>query len=140
MGKGKEKAVPIVLRERDGRKHILVFRHPTEGVQMVKGNIDDGESASEAAERELREESGLDDVVGIDSCGEWKSEEDGDLWHLFICRLSSDPPDEWDHFTHDGGGLTFSFFWHDLEEAPGVDWEDAFAEALPKIRALCPTE
>lgn len=132
----KEKAVAIVLREHGGRKQLLVFRHPTEGVQMVKGNIDAGETAADAAQRELGEESGLDSVLSVEPIGRLRSAPEGDLWNLFVCRLASDPPERWDHFTQDGGGMTFRFFWHELDQEPAGDWQDEFANALPQIRKL----
>lgn len=132
----KEKAVALVLREHRDRKQILVFRHPTEGIQMVKGNLDGSETPTDTARRELREESGLDDVVSVEPIGQWLSGAEGDLWHLVVCRLAADPPDKWDHFTHDGGGLTFSFFWHDLDQEPPDRWHPEFAQAFSQIRAL----
>ncbi|MBP6531036.1 MAG: NUDIX domain-containing protein [Burkholderiales bacterium] len=50
-----EKACACVVR----REHLLLFEHPTAGVQIPKGGIERGEQPIDAAVRVLREESGL---------------------------------------------------------------------------------
>ncbi|MBV9701908.1 MAG: NUDIX domain-containing protein, partial [Methylobacteriaceae bacterium] len=49
------KACPVVLRRRPRGLEILVFGHPTEATQLVKGTIEHGEAPASAALRELRE-------------------------------------------------------------------------------------
>ncbi|HNY45867.1 MAG TPA: NUDIX domain-containing protein, partial [Casimicrobium sp.] len=50
-----EKACACVVQ----RGRLLLFEHPTAGVEIPKGGIERGELAIDAAVRELREESGL---------------------------------------------------------------------------------
>lgn len=54
-----EKACPIVLQMRNQRIEVLAFSHPLAGKQFVKGTTEVGEAPIVAAERELRQESGL---------------------------------------------------------------------------------
>lgn len=52
------KACPIILSH-SHQPRIMLFRHPLAGVQIVKGTIEVGESARQAALRELNEETGI---------------------------------------------------------------------------------
>ena len=54
------KVCPLVFRDR-ALTLLLAFRHPLEGIQLVKGTIESGEQPPEAAPRELEEESGIGD-------------------------------------------------------------------------------
>lgn len=110
-----DKAVPILLREKDGQQEILVFEHPLAGRQLVKGTIEAGESGEEAAVRELFEESGLDGVSQTIFLGTEEYTDIGQRWHFFLCHLGFEPAEAWDHYTEDGGGLTFNFLWQPLD-------------------------
>ena len=46
-----EKVAPIIVRERNNIRELLVFRHPTAAVQIVKGTVEPGEDLTEAALR-----------------------------------------------------------------------------------------
>ncbi|HLJ68883.1 MAG TPA: NUDIX hydrolase [Chloroflexota bacterium] len=50
----------VVIRERDGKRELLVIRPAgTDRWQLPKGRVDPGETAREAALREVREEGGV---------------------------------------------------------------------------------
>lgn len=133
---GPRKACPVVLRRAaNGRLEVLAFRHPLAGCQLVKGDIEAGETAEQAAERELEEESGvagraiayLGSVPMIDLQQEW---------HVVMCRtepLADTLADTWTHHTRDGGGLDFAFFWHALDQAADQTWHPIFRHALAFI-------
>ena len=53
-----DKACAVVLSS-ESPPRILLFRHPQAGVQLVKGSIEPGETAQQAALRELWEETGV---------------------------------------------------------------------------------
>ena len=53
----------VVLRTIDGVVHALVIRDPYQKWGLPKGHSEDGESPVETALREVREETGLDDLA-----------------------------------------------------------------------------
>lgn len=53
----------VVVRTIDGRSHVLVIRDPYQNWGLPKGHVEQGEASGEAAVREVREETGLVDVV-----------------------------------------------------------------------------
>ena len=57
-----EKVTALVTRERDGVKELLLFKHPTAGIQIPAGTVEDGEMPDTAVMREVYEETGLRDV------------------------------------------------------------------------------
>ncbi|HLG76146.1 MAG TPA: NUDIX domain-containing protein [Ktedonobacteraceae bacterium] len=55
-----EKVTAFITDE--ARSHLLVFRHPSAGVQVPAGTVEAGETAEHAVLRETYEESGLQSV------------------------------------------------------------------------------
>ena len=53
----------VVVRAIDGQPHILVIRDPYQNWGLPKGHLEDGEKSGEAAVREVREETGLGDLI-----------------------------------------------------------------------------
>jgi 8-oxo-dGTP pyrophosphatase MutT (NUDIX family) len=80
------KVCPIVLRERAGSRQILVFRHPSAGVQLVKGGLENGEEPAEGALRELAEESGINKILSVEDKGTWNAGPAYPHWHFFFVR------------------------------------------------------
>ena len=130
-----DKVCPLLLRRRRGKLQILAFRHPRAGRQIVKGTLEEGEEPAAAVLRELTEESGIDDAVVVASVGLFLDPECSQRWHIFLCRVAHALPDEWSFYTSDGGGHTFAFFWHNLDETPGEEWYPLFQRALAWIGA-----
>ena len=52
----------VVVRTIDGEPHVLVIRDPYLKWGLPKGHVEEGESTSEAALREVEEETGLRDL------------------------------------------------------------------------------
>ncbi len=127
------KAVPIVLRGSGNSIELLVFEHPVAGVQLIKGTIEQGESATEAALRELTEESGVVGTRVLRSLGAWSSNFHGQVWHLEVVEAIPGLPETWTHFTKDGGGLLFRFFWHPLYGAASTTWHQVYRAALNEV-------
>jgi 8-oxo-dGTP pyrophosphatase MutT (NUDIX family) len=50
----------VVVRQMDGRPHVAVVRVRNEILALPKGHPDGDESAAEAAQREVREETGVE--------------------------------------------------------------------------------
>ncbi len=57
-----EKVTAFITRERDGVKELLVFKHPTAGIQIPAGTVEEGEDLERAVKREAYEETGLQTV------------------------------------------------------------------------------
>jgi 8-oxo-dGTP pyrophosphatase MutT (NUDIX family) len=123
-----EKACPIVVRTRNHRTEVLAFVHPTAGKQFVKGTIETNEAPLVAAERELREESGVTPPSPMTFLGTQRIGAERQLWHFFLCAHSG-LPDAWEHRTEDDYGHTFAFFWHPLDALLDRDWHPIFHEA-----------
>lgn len=115
----KEKVVICIL---NSKKEILVFDHvyqPEAGIQIPKGSIDKYEPLHLAAERELREESGLSSstpLVHIFSEQHFKT---GVLYHVYTGTAA----EIHEPFTHivtgkgNDAGLHFRYYWMGLETA-----------------------
>ena len=59
MNKIVQKVTAFILRERNGIKELLVFKHPTAGIQIPAGTVEEGEAIETAVKRETYEETGL---------------------------------------------------------------------------------
>jgi 8-oxo-dGTP pyrophosphatase MutT (NUDIX family) len=128
-----QKACPVVLRHAGGALQILAFRHPQEGKQLVKGTVEPGEATDTAALRELLEKSGLTASL-IEPLGSLPMPGSAEDWHFALCQPSTQPAESWRHWTSDGGGLEFAFFWHPLDQKPDGEWHPVFHYALAFIR------
>lgn len=60
MDKVLEKVTAFITRRRGSDVDLLVFEHPTTGLQIPAGTVEYGESHAEAVLREASEETGLD--------------------------------------------------------------------------------
>ena len=54
-----QKVTAFIIRERNGIKELLVFKHPTAGIQIPAGTVEEGEDIETAIKREAYEETGL---------------------------------------------------------------------------------
>ena len=129
-----EKVCPVIFREKDSIKEILVFRHPFAGIQLVKGTLEQNEDPNAAALRELAEESGISEVSLIDFKGMLEFEEVNQRWHFYLCKPKEILKESWDFFANDDGGLNFSFFWFRLNETPSDEWHHLHLKALEFIK------
>ena len=62
MSRVVQKVTAFIVRERDGVKELLVFKHPTAGIQIPAGTVEVGEALETAVKREAYEETGLQSV------------------------------------------------------------------------------
>jgi 8-oxo-dGTP pyrophosphatase MutT (NUDIX family) len=127
------KACPVVVRHRHGTVEILAFRHPSAGLQLVKGGIEPGEASSAAALRELWEEAGVYQARVERDLGIWDSGIEGQVWAFYLVKATTTLPDTWSHRTNDDGGQIFQFFWHDLSSSPSSEWHLLFRGALKHL-------
>jgi len=83
-------AIAIIIR--DGR--ILLGLREYENAPTVwtapGGSVDVGETLEEAARRETKEETGIDDIKFVDYIGEVNAE-NRDPLHVFHCESSQEP-------------------------------------------------
>ena len=129
-----EKVCPVVIREKNGLREILAFRHPSAGLQIVKGTIESGENSQVAALRELAEESGINLVSSCEFKGISDLITENQTWYFYHCIIDEDLKNAWDFFANDDGGINFSFFWFNLNEKPSNDWHPTFLRALDYIK------
>ena len=59
MNKIVQKVTAFIMRENSGIKELLVFKHPTAGIQIPAGTVEKGEDIETAVKRETYEETGL---------------------------------------------------------------------------------
>ncbi len=59
MNKVVQKVTAFIVRENNGVRELLVFKHPTAGVQIPAGTVEAGEDIETAVKREVYEETGL---------------------------------------------------------------------------------
>jgi|GEM_PF-492837 len=128
------KACAVVLRESERGTEVLVFMHPSKGIQFVKGTIETGESSADAALRELVEESGITSARILRSMGTWYSDVNNHIWEFFEVLAQQTLPDTWQHVTNDGEGHVFDYRWHLLADAPTAEWHRPYRMALEYIR------
>lgn len=123
------KACPVILSSVPGT-HILLFRHPIAGVQLVKGTIEAGEAPAQTALRELSEEAGIDVASVVSDLGCWESGHLDQIWSFQLCETQARLPKQWTHHTLDDHGHVFSFFWGPLDDLPFADCHPVFRRAL----------
>ena len=104
---------------------LLVFRHtrhPEAGIQVPAGTIEEGESPEQAALREAREETGLDDLEIRSALGMRRTRllvggrPEVHVRHFFHLVLQGKAPARWTHFEeHPSDGrpapIEFEFYW-----------------------------
>ena len=107
----------LVIRNLSGRPHLAVVRVRDQILALPKGHPDQGESAQEAALREVREETGLE-ATPVEKLGDiryWYAR-DGDrvlkIVSFFLFRYRSGRLEDHDHEVEEA-------LWIPLEEAPG---------------------
>lgn len=128
------KACPVVVRMIDGMEHLLVFKHPLAGYQLVKGSIELGERPSHAAVRELAEESGIRNAQAVRDLGNWNAGYEQQIWSFQLCEVAESLPHQWRFDTHDDGGHVFEFFWHPLKADLPTPCHTLFQAAWAQIR------
>lgn len=128
-----EKACAVPFRWKGDQLEILAFEHPLAGRQFVKGSIGTGETPACAAVRELFEESGIALDTSAVPIGVVDIGRPPVRWHIFGWETVG-LPDRWEHRTHDGGGLLFSFFWQPIDSDLGNEWHGMFHRVFELIK------
>lgn len=130
----------VVIRMIGGRPHVLLIRDPYHKWGLPKGHLEEGESEREAACREVREETGLDDLRLGPDLGEieWTFQAKGRRIHktcrffLMASRTGVCRPEV-------SEGIT-DCRWLAVDEAlEGVSYDNA-REVVRRAAALLPEE
>jgi 8-oxo-dGTP pyrophosphatase MutT (NUDIX family) len=106
----------VVVRRMRGRPFVAVVRVRDEVLALPKGHPDPGESAAEAARREVREETGLEAelIEKLDDIRYWYAR-DGErvmkIVSFFLLRYRAGTIDDHDHEVEEA-------LWIPLDEAP----------------------
>lgn len=129
------KACPIVIAKHNDQRRILVFKHPLEGVQLVKGGIKKGEKLEHACERELAEESGIQ-AKAVRCLGSWKPGFKKQEWGFCLMHFEGELPERWSFETKDDDGQIFDFFWHPMHLKPGSDWDPMYRDAFEHLKSI----
>ena len=95
----------------------------------MKGTIEKGETPSDAAKRELFEESGLVCLEPLELLGSVPIGLDRATWHFYVWH-STGLLDTWPHATTDDQGHNFVFFWHPIGLKLDESWHPIFHEAF----------
>jgi 8-oxo-dGTP pyrophosphatase MutT (NUDIX family) len=113
------------------RDRLLLFSHPLEpeaGLQVPAGSMLDGEAPEDAALREAREETGLEDLRIVRFLGETHRDlaDRGrdEVHHRFYFHIECDgaPPERWRHIEPDPSDGSepplFELWWTPLDDVP----------------------
>lgn len=125
-----EKVAAYILRKREGKLEVLVFRHldkklqAAAGIQVPAGTVDYKESPEKAVIREIKEKSGLQGVAILQKLDTYilyrHERNEFHLRHVYLMAAPKNIEDEW-IFTVSGGGedhgLIYHFSWMTLAEA-----------------------
>ena len=126
FGYGVPRAFAFVTREGASAPELLVFDHPDTSTQVPKGRIDPGEPPSQAAIRELEEESGLllEAPVHLKTVTRrFTPPESSDVvnetWHLFRFEAPDGLPETWVHHAVDED-MEYAYRWVPIDpDLPG---------------------
>jgi 8-oxo-dGTP pyrophosphatase MutT (NUDIX family) len=142
------KIAAYITRERDGRIELLAFDHPEADyftrdepkpwLQLPAGTGEPGETALEAAVREVFEESGLSEFTAITFLGAYDDQPWG-IRHVFHFKAAGELPDHWVHTVASGGGwdhgMVFHYEWIPLASA-APKLGQFFGRWLPLVEQL----
>lgn len=131
------KVCALPYRKTASGLEVLSFLHPLSGRQFIKGTLEVGEAPAEGARRELQEESGLSLMASPILLGQDMIGSPARRWHFYAFE-TTDLPNSWSHWTEDGGGLLFSFFWHPLDKELDDGWHPIFHQAFHTIQSSLP--
>lgn len=120
-----EKAYAYLTRQVESGLELLVFEELPEpsGLEVPKGTVESGETPREAVVRELREETGVNEIDGLHkiTSDHWPHRSKPKEYHRHFFHLSTDHErDRWHHVVtgdDDDSGDVYRCFWIALARA-----------------------
>lgn len=98
------KVTALVTRETEKGRELLLFRHPTAGIQLPAGTVELNELPEIAVLRELQEETGIKDATLLSKIGEMLQPIPPQLYYILRTTKLFDEP------THDANTTGFTLF------------------------------
>ena len=130
-----QKVTAFIIRERNGIKELLVFKHPTAGIQIPAGTVEAGEDLETAVKREVYEETGLQSVEIEDYLGCFENElEDNERIIAETTEVYSEPnltAIPYKRKLSKGLTVDYHFTWADFTHVSYIEYEyDQFYEPI----------
>lgn len=98
------KVTALVTRQVEKGRELLLFRHPTAGIQLPAGTVELDESPEIAVLRELQEETGLKNAILLGKIGELLQPIPPQLYYILRTTKLFDEP------AHDASTTGFTLF------------------------------
>lgn len=89
-----KKVTVFVIREKNGKKQVLLFQHPSAGIQIPAGTVEVGENTLEAAIREMKEETGITTFDKIECVGKENTRLEKNYAMIFTRPIAYSRPDK----------------------------------------------
>jgi 8-oxo-dGTP pyrophosphatase MutT (NUDIX family) len=129
------KVVAFVTRHGPTGAELLVFDHPSAGVQVPAGTLEAAENKLDGARREAWEETGLDDLRLVATLGRCNDGPAGEVVRYFFHFVNEvESAEDWWVVTPDGGGLCWHCRWAPLSDvrliAGQQEWLDPVRTSL----------
>ncbi len=109
------KVTALITRPGSNGADVLVFDHPSAGIQFPAGTGERGEDPRSAVLREAFEETGLDGLSIAEELDVIAPQR-----HVFHLHLAKRAADEWWVETPDGGGHIWRCHWIAVADAPAI--------------------
>lgn len=123
-----QKVIAYICRFHQGLWQLLVFDHdktfPDAGSQVPSGTVEKGEDLTTALEREIFEESGLQNLMIVAQIDQYDfrhpTTEKMAQRHVFLALAPNEDRDQWTHHVQGAGmdsTLVFHFHWIPIAQA-----------------------
>lgn len=123
-----QKVLAYICRFNQGLWQLLVFDHdktfPDAGVQIPGGTVEKGEALQVALEREIFEESGLQNLMIVSQIDQYDFQNPAtgktQQRHVFLALAPNEERDQWTHHVKGSGEdstLIFHFRWMPIAQA-----------------------
>jgi ADP-ribose pyrophosphatase YjhB (NUDIX family) len=88
-----EKVSILITRKNHRNRELLLFQHPSAGIQIPAGTVEPNEDHTDAAVREMNEETGIEEIQQIKYIGSQEIELPGDQYIILNKTIVYSRPD-----------------------------------------------